>query len=100
MARKRDTVVKLNLRLPEGLHRRLESLAAKNERSLNTEIIGRIQESFLNDQLRRSASKLVRERSVDQMLTDLIKRSLVDLAQHLVILTEAEKTLDKEGGSK
>jgi hypothetical protein len=34
------------------------------------------------------------------MLTDLIKKSLVELAQHLVILTEAEKTLDKERGSK
>jgi predicted DNA-binding protein len=100
VVRKRDKIIKLNLRLPEELHRRLESLAAKNEWSLNTEIIRRIQESFLNDLMRRSASKLLREGSVDQMLTDLIKKSLVELAQHLVILTEAEKTLDKERGSK
>jgi HicB family len=96
MARKRDDTVKLVLRLPPELHRRLVHEAAKRERSLNTEILRRILESFHNDLMRRSASRLVREGSVDKMLTDLIKKSLVELAQHLVIFTEAEKNNEKE----
>jgi hypothetical protein len=100
MARKRDDTIKLVLRLPPKLHRRLEREAATRGQSLNSEMIERLEQSFTVDVMRRSAGKLLRERSVDQMLTDLIKTTLVELAQHLVILTEAEKTLDKEGGLK
>jgi hypothetical protein len=45
VARKLDTI-KLNLRLPEKLHRRLTREAASRNRSLNTEIISRLQLSF------------------------------------------------------
>src|SRR5262249_61473747 len=37
--------VKLNVRLPKGLHRRLQRDAAKNNVSLNTEIVNRLEGS-------------------------------------------------------
>jgi hypothetical protein len=46
MARKRTDVVKLQLRLLEGLRRRLEHVAADNKHSMNTEIIERLEASF------------------------------------------------------
>jgi hypothetical protein len=46
MARKRTDVVKLQLRLLEGLRRRLEQAAADNKHSMNTEIIERLEASF------------------------------------------------------
>jgi len=39
MARKPTEIVKLQVRLPESLRRRLEKLAAHNNRSMNSEII-------------------------------------------------------------
>jgi Arc-like DNA binding domain len=61
VARQRDEIIKLNLRLPGHLHRRLEREAARAGRSLNTEIIERLLQSFAFDLLRRSAADLVNE---------------------------------------
>jgi hypothetical protein len=61
VARQRDEVIKLNLRLPGHLHRRLEREAARAGRSLNTEIIERLLQSYAYDFLRRSATDLVNE---------------------------------------
>jgi hypothetical protein len=49
VARKPTDTVKLQLRLPEALRRRLERLAARNERSMNAEIIHRLQRTFAID---------------------------------------------------
>src|SRR5262249_57631705 len=38
-------IVKFNVRLPKGLHRRLQRDAAKNNVSLNTEIVNRLEGS-------------------------------------------------------
>ena len=46
MARKRDDTIKLVLRLPSALHRRLERTAARAKRSLNSEMIQRLEDSF------------------------------------------------------
>jgi Arc-like DNA binding domain len=46
MARKRDDTVKLVLRLPPALHKRLGRAAADNGQSLNSEMLDRLQRSF------------------------------------------------------
>lgn len=43
MARKRDDTVKLVLRLPPKLHRQLTRAAARNNQSLNSEMIQRLE---------------------------------------------------------
>ena len=63
MARKRDAVIKLNLRLPEALHRRLERIAARNNQSLNSEMIKRLEKSFNYEwsaQLEEETSRIIR----------------------------------------
>jgi len=49
--RKRTDVVKLQLRIREGLRGRLESAAKNQERSLNSEIVARLEESFRRGEL-------------------------------------------------
>jgi hypothetical protein len=51
MARKPSDTVQLKLRFPEALRRRLERAAKANDRSMNMEIIFRLEESFLMDEL-------------------------------------------------
>ena len=46
MAKKPSDPVKLNLRFTEGLRSQLEKQALKNNRSLNAEIVGRLEQSF------------------------------------------------------
>ena len=49
MVRKRTDIVKLQLRLKEVLRRRLEHAADNNQRSMNTEIIERLTQSFARE---------------------------------------------------
>jgi hypothetical protein len=51
MSRKPSDPVKLNLRFTEALRSRLEKQAARNNRSMNEEIIRRLEESFRNEDL-------------------------------------------------
>jgi plasmid stability protein len=51
MPRKPADLVKLNLRFPEALRSRLEKYAARNNRSLNAEIVRRLENSFKGDDL-------------------------------------------------
>jgi Arc-like DNA binding domain len=46
MARKLTNTVQLNLRFSEALRRRLEREADRNDRSMNAEIIHRLEQSF------------------------------------------------------
>ena len=46
MARKRDDTIKLVLRLPPALHRQLTRIATRNNQSLNSEMIHRLEESI------------------------------------------------------
>jgi uncharacterized membrane protein len=54
MARKRrrarDATVQLKVRLPESLRRWLERDAARNQRSMNSEIVDRLRRSFQSDE--------------------------------------------------
>jgi hypothetical protein len=54
MARKPTDMVQLKLRFSEALRRRLEREAARNNRSMNTEIIHRLEESFRQHEINQS----------------------------------------------
>src|SRR5262245_5166396 len=58
MARKRDDTVKLVLRLPLALHRQLKREAMRKDRSLNSEMILRLEASFHWPDLDRAVSEL------------------------------------------
>jgi Arc-like DNA binding domain len=49
MAHKPKAMVKLNLRLDAPLHERLSKAAEKNHRSLQTEIVARLEQTFRNE---------------------------------------------------
>jgi Arc-like DNA binding domain len=51
MSRKLSQTVQLKLRFPEKLRQRIESAAARNERSMNAEIVHRLDQSFQKDDL-------------------------------------------------
>jgi predicted HicB family RNase H-like nuclease len=64
MSRQSD-YVKTALRLPRDLHRKLLTVAAENERSLNAELLDRLAASFVRDSLGERVSaleKLIRKR--------------------------------------
>jgi hypothetical protein len=46
MAKKPDETIHLKLRLPEALRKQIERAAAKNERSMNSEIIHLLQQAL------------------------------------------------------
>jgi hypothetical protein len=46
MTRKQSETVQLKLRFPERLRLRIESAANRNQRSMNAEIIDRLEQSF------------------------------------------------------
>jgi hypothetical protein len=91
MARKPTDPVKLNLRFTEALRARLEKQATKNNRSLNEEIINRLQESFRQEDMMIELEKLS-ERLSERMVKNVTVR-LGDL-----VLKDGKWT--REGGEK
>jgi hypothetical protein len=67
MARKPTDTVQLNLRFSEALRRRLEREAARHERSLNTEIVERLKQSFRVPDLEKAVEQAA-ERAVEQAI--------------------------------
>ena len=61
MARKPSDIVQLKLRFEEKLRRRLQADAAKNERSLNAEIIDRLERSYSTPNLAQMTATAVVE---------------------------------------
>ena len=51
MARRPTEIVQLKLRFPEALRRNLSQAAKNNRRSMNAEIVSRLDESFLRGNL-------------------------------------------------
>jgi Arc-like DNA binding domain len=62
VARKPTDIVHLKLRFPESLRRKLEREAARSHRSMNTEIIHRLEESIEETIADRAAEKASEER--------------------------------------
>ena len=50
-----------NLRLPEDLHRQITETAKRSQRSLNGEIVHRLQRSFEQQQEVKAVSSLIRK---------------------------------------
>jgi Arc-like DNA binding domain len=61
VARKPTDIVQLKLRFPESLRRQLEREAARNHRSMNTEIIHRLGESIEETIADRTAEREIEE---------------------------------------
>ena len=83
MARKPTDTIKLNLRFPEALRRDLEREAARNNQSMNAEIVDRLERSFAADGMRRSITNLLRERPLDDVLTGMAKHHLIAMLRFL-----------------
>jgi hypothetical protein len=60
MVRKPTDTVQLKLRFSEALRRRLEREAARNNRSMNTEIIHRLEESFRQHEINQAVLEGIR----------------------------------------
>ena len=58
MARKPADPVKLNLRFTEALRLRLEKQATRNNRSMNEEIVRRLEESFTKEDMMQNLEAL------------------------------------------
>ena len=61
MARKRTDTIKLQLRLPEGLRRRIERSAENNKHSMNAEILARLEASFEKEDREKLIEETVRK---------------------------------------
>jgi hypothetical protein len=61
MARKPTELRPLMLRIPEALRKRIEVEATKNDRSMNAEIINRLQNSFQKEERAVLLAEVVRE---------------------------------------
>jgi hypothetical protein len=73
MARKPSDQVKLNLRFTEALRLRLEKQAAKNNRSMNEEILHRLHESFAKDDMAAFVDKVTGRFTEVLVAADLLK---------------------------
>jgi hypothetical protein len=58
-------------RLPEGLRRQLERDAARNVRSMNAEIIHRLEQSYRRQDQEKQTAKLI-EQTVQHMASEMI----------------------------
>jgi Arc-like DNA binding domain len=73
----RSPEVKLNLRFSEALRRRLERTAARNNRSMNTEIIHRLESSLDQEELEQRLGPILAARTrygeaFDKWISELI----------------------------
>jgi Arc-like DNA binding domain len=85
MGRKPTDIVQLTLRLREDLRRKLERAADKAERSLNIEIIERLEASFAAEAQAQQQSKMILaiETSNQRLLDELkgIKSTIGEIAK-------------------
>jgi thioredoxin-like negative regulator of GroEL len=84
MSRKPADPVKLNLRFTEALRARLEKHAARNNRSMNEEIIRRLEESFRNEDL-MTALEALSERMSEKVDNVTVKLGDMILKQGRVL---------------
>jgi hypothetical protein len=103
VARKPTDTVKLQLRLEEGLRRRLEREARWRRRSMNAEIVSRLQESFdIPDQAQDIASEVSSEVSYDiDEMGVAIQKSLDGIRDEIrTVLARLDAAQPKDDGEK
>ena len=80
MARKPSDTVQLKLRFPEKLRLRIEAAAARNEHSMNAEIVQRLEQSFAKEDqagLMQRVATAAATATVEQMrIVDALAESL------------------------
>jgi hypothetical protein len=93
-ARKKTDIVQLKLRLREELRRKLEHAATKNDRSLNIEMVERLEASFEQERRSHEVEDIrVALESERQRLSDQIKEMQSALmAQAAALAEEAQIT--------
>lgn len=89
------------LRFPDGMRERLKDEAAKNKRSLNAEIIARLEDSFLSEQLtivaNESAFKPPTARELRRVaeIMVILERNALDERQEDQLESDYEKAAAK-----
>jgi hypothetical protein len=78
MARKSTDIVKLQVRLPERLRRRLEQMAKHHDWSMNTEIVNRLDESFQKEEQDKMITLAI-EQAVEQAASVTAARTVAAL---------------------
>lgn len=90
--KRKDHPVQYMLRLPNGMRDQLKEQASRNKRSLNAEIVGRLERSLAADALRRST-----ESREEAMIIGEILRVAAQLA-HLIQERESAEAPRNESG--
>ena len=67
------TADKFVVRLPNGMREQVAEVARKNHRSMNSEIIDRLEQSLLNDQFEPAASAIGDEANPDELKAELTR---------------------------
>jgi hypothetical protein len=90
VARKPTDIVQLKLRFPESLRRQLEREAARNHRSMNTEIIHRLEESIAETAADRAADRAAKEgvARVNARVRARVKRELLNRDEELAAFNQ------------
>jgi len=83
MARKPTDEVQLKLRFSEALRRRLERVAARNNRSMNTEIIHRLEESLARDPTIENLLRELNDRLAQLGMTETFGQRLTATSEKL-----------------
>jgi hypothetical protein len=71
MARKLSDTVKLNLRFSEELRRKLERAAERNQQSINSEIVDRLEGSFRRDEFKTFVERLLEAVAAGQNIKEV-----------------------------
>ena len=88
MAKRRvDEIVSFKLRLPEGLRQQLEAEAEKAERSINSEILWRLGQTFGEKWQAFIAGVEAREKAEEEIRQELVER-LVKTPEVMKIISE------------
>ena len=83
MARKPTDEVQLKLRFSEALRRRLERVAGRNNRSMNTEILHRLEESLARDPTIENLSRELNDRLAQLGMTESFGQRLTAINEKL-----------------
>jgi Arc-like DNA binding domain len=87
VARKPTDTAHLNLRYPEGLRRRLERAGKSKGRSLNSEIVHRLEQSFRREDFQE------RQDAITEAMMEII-RVIAELAKHIPPVPKGRSLLD------
>jgi Arc-like DNA binding domain len=87
--------VHLNLRLSEGLRRRLAREARRRKCSLNTEVVARLEQSLLSEGLPQSPvtakARALRSFLDEDVLSELVRLFREEQAEHEELIVEVER---------